>query len=194
MISKDITADQLLKALQTAPERAIPLATQAMNISVKLLSGRLKQYPGETAANQPGRVDKDGQPLGYYERHRGWWYPVKRLATLPAVRKKTRGARRVKGVAGVVGYKLAKNKNGQPGTSEFLGQKWTDQVQRSGLGVVGIVGNTASYAVPVEGPRDLQSSAMSSIGWVALDDALAEVMPDIDRAFADAVDQLLTGI
>lgn len=194
MISKDITAKQLLDALSTMPDRALPMATAAMSISVKLLSGRLKQYPAETTANQPGRVDKNGESLGYYERHRGWWYPVKRIATLPPVRKKTRGARMIKNVEGVVGYKLAKNRNGKPGTSEFLGQKWTDDVRRSGIGVVGVVGNTASYAPYVEGPRDLQSAAMSAIGWVALDDALAEVMPDIDRAFGDAVDQLLASM
>jgi hypothetical protein len=35
-------------------------------------------YPPATEANRPGRVDQDGNPMGYYERGRGWWYPVKR--------------------------------------------------------------------------------------------------------------------
>jgi hypothetical protein len=198
--------DQLAQALRDSPKTALPLVREAMLKSVLVVEGILKTYPPETDANKPGRwrqvKNKHSvslRPMGYYERRRGQWYPVMREATLGPKPKKSEGrmtakrARREHGMAGsggVVGYKLIRS-------SEDLGKHWTHRVTNVGGGVVGLVGNTASYAPVVQGPREAtggvkpQARRMRAIGWPSIDDAFDQALPDIEAAFGEAVQKLL---
>ena len=192
------------RALAEAPERAMAAMERAMHTSVNLLEGRAKVYPPATSANRPGRVRGDGRPMGYYERHRGWWYPLTTARTLGGSRYgKSRGpsalqegglVRAPKALRGqVLAYRLAK-KRGKPGSSEFLGQRWASEVRRDGTSILGVVGNTASYAGPVKGFREgdlRQSRRMQAIGWPSIEDDFEAVTPDIQAAFDAAVDGLL---
>lgn len=195
--------DQLAKALKDSPAAVLPLVREAMLKSVLVVEGLLKTYPPETDANKPGRwrqiKNKKSvslRPMGYYERRAGWWYPVMRGATLGPKPKKSEGAMTAKrarkayglvGSGGVAGYKLIRS-------SEDLGKHWTHEVQAASTGIIGIVGNIASYAVPVQGPRVVQIKRMKAIGWPNVDDALEQAMPDIEAAFSEAVDKLLEAL
>jgi len=192
--------DQLAKALKESPQIALPLVRDAMLKSVLSVEGILKTYPPATEANRPGRwrevKNKHSvslRPVGYYERRKGWWYPVMRKATLgPKPKKSGRAmtARRARkeyglsGSGGVAGYKLVRS-------SEDLGKHWTHEVSVAGSGVIGVVGNMASYAMPVQGPRAVQAKRMKAIGWPNVDDALDRAMPSIEAAFGEAVGKLL---
>lgn len=191
---------ELEQALKDSPKMALPLAQDAMLKSVLVVEGILKTYPPATEANRPGRwrqvKNKKSvslRPMGYYERRAGWWYPVMRGATLGPKPKKSEGAmtarraRKAYGLAGsggVAGYKLIRS-------SEDLGKHWTHEVQTTSTGIIGVVGNTASYATAVQGPRAVQARNMRAIGWPNVDDALEQAMPDIEAAFSEAVDKLL---
>jgi hypothetical protein len=182
--------DELLKALEAMPERVLPLAEGAMSKSCAAIVGEVKPYPSATAANQPGRIDADGQPLGYYERGRGWWYPVKQVATMKGLRLKSEGVKllgkRTSAGLGIVGYKLR-------AVSEQLGRKWAWVVARITGGVEGRVGNNASYAGTVQGystGEPMQSQRMAAIGWTALDAAIDRAGPAIDAAWKEALDKL----
>jgi hypothetical protein len=185
--------DELLKALKDAPEKVMPFLQKAMTISVRAVQARLAQYPPSTAANQPGRINADGDPMGYYERGRGWWYPVLERSTLgkqlgvrfgaeTAARAMKRN--KVKGVASVAGYKL---RNG--GESELLGRSWAVQVVEGEASITGIVGNNTSYADYVQGGR--QAAIHGANGWITLDKALELAQEDIDKAFSDAADEYI---
>lgn len=188
---------ELLIALNRIPGVAMPLLERAMDQSVKVVVGIVKEYPPATAANAPGRVRtvRRGdvmreEPLGYYERHRGWWYPIKRVKTLGPKPKKTAGAIRTRKISGVVGFKLSAG-----GRSEFLGQGWTTEVRRAEGGVEGVIGNNTSYALPVQGPYPkVQSEYMHAIGWTSIDAGLEEAQPAINAAFEEATEALLKSI
>lgn len=187
--------DELKKALQDAPEIAIPIAKEAMLKSIAAIEGRLKPYPPATDANRPGRVDKHGKPMGYYERGRGWWYPIMQASTLIAAASpdgeseirfgKARGVlkakRKQQKAYGIAGYKLR-------ATSEDLKGKWAKKVRRAGNGVEGIIGNSASYFDYVEGMHQAQIHAMRR--WPRLDTALEDSIDDIEAAWGEALDQL----
>ena len=130
--------------LERSPETVLPFATKAMEESVAVIQDSVATYPPETAANAPGRVDKHGRPMGYYERGKGWWRPLIRPTTVLAHgtmaggkygKSIGRGVYVAKGVHGnVAGYKL-------DATSEQLGKSWTSAVDvvEAG-GVIGTVG------------------------------------------------------
>jgi hypothetical protein len=158
---------QLLELFAKAPEAVMPYLVDAMTKSVLLIQDDMAQYPPETAANAPGRFDRNGKPMGYYERGRGSWYPIVRHETLG----KTGVARgsiteamaykrlKMKAPGTVVGYKLAGG-----GKSEQLGKHWTHDVSSDPTNVYGVVGNNVSYAIYVQGPK--QSEVMAGIGWL----------------------------
>ncbi len=182
--------EELLKALKEAPERVLPFVRKAMRASVLAVQARISEYPPSTEANRPGRIDKAGRPMGYYERGRGWWYPVMRRKTLgdeigvgfgAETAKRAAGRVKMKGIPTVAGYKLA-----QGGTSEMLGRSWAAEVYDVEGGVMGVVGNNASYADYVQGSR--QAEKMRSIGWMEASAALQEAMPEIEEAFGEAVE------
>ena len=205
----------------------------AMSDVVLMIQGEVgyASYPPADEANAPGRVDKDGEPMGYYERGRGWWYPVKNPATLSGMNSVADGAqdvyaayrrhkiptkeiqtltylrtlpgRRVKrnGVwvtetvvyedkskTTVAGYKLAKNKNGQRGTSELLGKSWTTRVESGEDYVIGEVGTPVTYADYVQGN---QSRLFQERGWEGNEERVKRLEPMIDERFIQAVDEYI---
>jgi hypothetical protein len=182
--------DELLKALKDAPETVIPLLKDAMNKSVRAVQARVAEPAKESEANQPGRISvKTHRPMGYYERGRGWWYPImqpwsaegqkfgKALGVIKSsavIRKATR----------VQGYKLAGG-----GESETLKEKWTVSVSADKSGVVGEVGTNVSYAPWVQG--DKQSRLHAARGWKTIDTALEESADDINGFFGEALDKWL---
>jgi hypothetical protein len=182
-----------LTELQNSPAEVLPYAVQAMDNSVAAIHDVVATYPPETAANEPGRTDADGKPLGYYERGKGWWRPLLRATTVLAHGTMAGGkygksiGRGIYPTGGkvpqVAGYKL------NP-TSEKLGQSWTTNVESfEEGGVLGTVGTNTSYVDPVQG--DDQSSIMESIGWVKVRDAVEGLSDTIVGYFSDACDSYL---
>lgn len=62
-------ADLLKKIDTLAQLRQVQGAIRAAALHVK---GKVAVYPPETAANKPGRTDRRGRPMGWYERGAGW--------------------------------------------------------------------------------------------------------------------------
>jgi len=203
-----VNYDQWLNAYMMAPRTAIAPMKRAMQRSTLLVVGylRVSGYPPEVPGNMPGRTKvvthKDGtiseEPMGYYERGRGAWYPVKRQFTLMGEvvgqkLGKTRGRVRASAAlrkAGIVyGYKLAKNKNGQPGTSEKLGQSWTEDVLETDGGVEGVLGTDTSYADWVQGKN--QALQHKESGWITVSGALELSRDGINAAFAEAAREVI---
>jgi hypothetical protein len=169
--------DELIEAFDTMPERALPLAEVAMKKSCLAVEGILKEYPAETAANRPGRVDQKGNPRGYYERNTGSWWPTKRK--LPKGKKGGRslGLKKV----GQVIYVL------DP-TSEQLGKSWSTEIEVKDGAILGIVGTDTSYAEDVQGTNQL--ALFAAIGWMKIDDAAEQAGPDIDSAWNEMLAQI----
>lgn len=201
--------EELLHWLEKSPGRVLPFIEQAMGSAVRAVQENIVEYPPATSANQPGRVRtvtlkrKSGnvqvqRPMGYYERGRGWWYPVLQTRSLgqligvpygsePAGRAAKR--HKLESTPVLAGYKLADG-----GTSEMLGRSWATntRVDKENLVVVGEIGNNASYSMVVQGPREKQSSRMNSIGWTSVDVALERSEESINNAFSAALQDFLS--
>ena len=182
--------EALMKALEDAPETVRPFLKEAMTRSVRAVQARVSEYPPSTEANQPGRFSvKTRKPMGYYERGRGWWYPIMRPWT-DAGQKVGKAfgvlnaSARIRKMTQVQGYKLARG-----GKSELLGKSWTVSVEANNNGVVGEIGNNTSYAPWVQG--DKQWNVHAKRGWITIDTALDESMEDINGFFQDALDEWL---
>lgn len=200
--------EKFLKWLEEAPEKVIPFLGKAVTRSLRSIQENISPYPPSTAANQPGRVHtvtlkrKAGdvqvqRPMGYYERGRGWWYPVLRGKSLGDSLGVAYGAETAENAAfrnnvdqvpQLAGYKLADG-----GTSEMLGRSWAIMVTASveDKAVVGELGNNSSYSLFVQGPKDKQASHMQQIGWTNADDAVEKSQPAIDEAFGIALADFL---
>jgi hypothetical protein len=185
--------DELLKALEQAPRKVLPFLREAMQKSLRVLQNELAQYPPSSEANRPGRIDKDGQPLGYYERGRGWWGPIMQRATLGAKLSVARGAQsasqaarrfKVVNIPTVAGYKLRAG-----GESEQLGKSWATQISVGEQSIVGELGNNASYADWVEGQR--QAHFHQQRGWPNPSSALEQAQPQIEALFGVALEKYL---
>ena len=183
--------EELLKALREAPEKVMPYLSKAMHLSVRAVQARVAEDTPSSAANQPGRVDEEGKPMGYYERGRGWWYPVLQSRTLGSeigvafgaeTAKRAAKRHKVKSIPTVAGYKLAGG-----GLSERLGAKWDTQVIEQDEGILGVIGNNVSYADYVQGAR--QSKLHEARGWQTVQKALDASMDEIYEFFGDAVDE-----
>jgi hypothetical protein len=181
----------LLKALKDTPKQVLPYLRKAMTLSVRRLQAYIDQYPPATDANQPGRVGEDGRPLGYYERGRGWWYPVMQKKTLgpktgvstgAETAKRAAARNKVKSIPTVAGYKLAGG-----GESEMLGRSWEAQVYVQEAEILGAIGTNTSYADVVQGEK--QAKFHAERGWRTLDMALKATMKDIRKYFTEAVDE-----
>lgn len=110
--------DELRAAVAKAPgEVRKNLVAAHKEVSSEILNTTgLRNYPPVTAANAPGRVDKHGRRMGYYERGAGYWRPA-------------RGG----------GYKLATK-------SQIYGRKWTSKVAQDASAVtVGNSASYAQY-------------------------------------------------
>lgn len=184
--------DELLKALKDAPQIARPLLEEAMTKSLSQIHDELAQYPAATEANQPGRVDADGNPKGYYERGRGWWYPVLKRSTLGSklgvgsgaeTAKRAAKRNQVKNIPTVTGYKLSKQR------SEVLGKKWSTKVVFNETGVLGEIGTLVSYADYVQG--DKQADFHAARNWETANAVLERTSPQIEKNFAEAAQKLI---
>jgi hypothetical protein len=194
VISLDYSSlTDFLAELEKSPAEVLPFATQAMENSVAAIHDGVATYPDATAANAPGRVDRNGKPMGYYERGKGWWRPLLRATTVLAHGTMAGGkygksiGRGIYPTGGkvpqVAGYKLNPS-------SEKLGQSWTTDVQSfEEGGVVGEVGTNTSYADPVQGAG--QSDVMEAIGWQAVHDTVEGLTETIVGYFSDAFDDYL---
>lgn len=125
------------------------------------LEGALEPYPQSTSV--PGRWSMvTHKPMGFYERGRGWWYPVMERRTLGAGQRvlKSRGTRLApksqRGPGQVVGYKLSLQNQ-----SERFQARWTIKYEDDGT--TAIIGNNASYGPHLMG--DDQAYMMALIGW-----------------------------
>jgi hypothetical protein len=183
--------DQLTRAFEALPQIAIPAAEEAMKKSLFAISERAVDYPPSSAANQPGRINSKGKPIGYYERGRGWWYPVRRRATLPAgtTRARTKKnavttTRRERAISGVVGYKLAGG-----GKSQLMKDSWTESIASDNRGVVGRLGTRVTYSPYVIGSR--QARIHEARGWNRIDRAIEQSAEDIKAAWDEAVTKII---
>lgn len=181
--------DELLKALKESPRRVMPYLKKAMTRSVRAAQERVAEYPPATEANQPGRISmKTHKPMGYYERGRGWWYPLMTDRTLGGKMGKSLGqikaGAKIKRLTSVKGYRLESG-----GESEMLGRSWDAQIIELKDTIIGIVGNNTSYADYVQG--DKQSRIHSARGWPTVDKALEESQDDINTYFGEALDEFL---
>lgn len=183
------------QALQDSPQSFLPFALDGMTLSVRVIQGGMAEYPPSTEANQPGRFSlKTGKPMGYYERGRGWWYPVMTKETLEAAaggkygkgRGMVKASRLQKSVSRVMGYKLEAG-----GTSEQLGKSWTADVQQIGDGLEGSVGTNTSYAEPVQGDR--QSTVLAKYGWDdhTMDAVMENLTPQLDEIWSQAAEEFV---
>lgn len=107
----------------------------------------------------PGRFSlTTGRPMGYYERGRGWWYPLMRKPSGPM--GKAYGTIRAKGIirqsSGVAGYRLAGG-----GKSEQFMKRWTIRYEDNGL--TAVIGNNTTYGHWVMGSD--QARLMERLGW-----------------------------
>ena len=226
---------ELLEALKKAPEKVMRHLTDAMSDGLFMVQGEIgyASYPPATEANAPGRFDAEGRPMGYYERGRGWWYPVLQDKTLGGVNSVKEGAQTiqsaykrakistkkikmnsdlvvvpgkiVKQMPGsrtyqevsvverktpvVAGYKLARGRNGERGTSELLGKSWTVQFTRTATEIAGEIGTPVTYADNVQG-FDVPSFHRDR-GWVPMPERLEELEPRVEARFDKALEDYL---
>lgn len=178
----------------------VPYASTAMDHIMDEFKSEMEVYAPESDANAPGRTDKNGEPMGYYERGRGWWYPVKgrgtinlagRLAGAGMGRSKAKFGKSVGVIKGgrkfgVVGYKLIAN-------SQQMGDRWVVAVQSDEENVIGTLFNGASYSGLVQGPS--QTELMASRQWNDVDEVwYSDSMQEkLDQEIGNALDQYLAG-
>ena len=149
------------------PEGFIPVLAESMATIMLKFRERAKKYAPQSEANQPGRYSLiTRMPMGYYERGKGWWFPivkrppkqgsgvVKPSLSFPKTKKVQ--LLRAKGIPDVVGYKLRPS-------SEQLGGRWTVDVQVQNNEVTGMLSNSASYAGYVQGLEQVQLH--QALGW-----------------------------
>jgi hypothetical protein len=160
------------------PEGFLPFLADAMQNIVDAYQEIASVYAPESEANRPGRVDKDGRPMGYYERGRGWWYPLTTHNTMgmgaeiPLLKPSTKAPKTMSittlmaqgFTGGVTGYKLIPN-------SEQMNERWTNSVQQSASEVIGRLNNSASYSGLVQGMS--QTALHRSRDWRTVVDAWA---------------------
>lgn len=178
--------DELQKAVQESPTTVLKIMMAGMRKISSLVVGIVKEYPPATAANRPGRVGivrRGGVPrevpIGFYERGRGWWAPVKEASALGGKTLKSEGVMMARGgkqrarlsAIGVAGYKLR-------ATSEQLGKSWTYQVNQVTGAIEAVIGNDTRYANKVQGSD--RSHLFELRGWKTIDEAIDQAEPDID--------------
>jgi hypothetical protein len=144
-----------------------------------------------------GQTTPREEPMGYYQRGTGWWYPIQKLGgrieflmvrhEIKGLFGRSTGLKLAKNVAGVAGYKLSKKH-----TSEELGQSWTHTTERTETEIVTTIGNNASYVDYVNGRY--QPALFHMRGWETIDEAMEKVVPDVDAIFSDAADEIVAAI
>lgn len=147
---------EFFQALEN-PAGLMPFLSGAMENILDVYQAVAEGYPPESDANRPGRVDQEGNPVGYYERGRGWWSPrvghkefgldskfpsLKPNAKAPY----TMGAMSLlaTGFIRVTGYKLTPS-------SQQLHDRWVRDVEQAAQDVLGRLRNMATYSSYVQG-------------------------------------------
>jgi hypothetical protein len=140
------------------PNGVIPILETAMENVMRKYEEIASVYAPDNEANHPGRFSlRNHKPMGFYERGRGWWYPlVKTVVTgRPDVPIKMSqihtkglklriGKRAANVLPQVTGYHLSK-------TSEQMNTKWKTEVSVDQDIVSGHLTNSASYFPYVQG-------------------------------------------
>lgn len=181
--------DQLQHLFGRLPAEVVRVMTAAMGGAVEIIRKGVAKYPKSTEANKPGRWSvKTKKPMGYYERGKGWWYPVKRKATLGPKPKKSfgslRAAKVIRETSPVVGYRLS------IAESEVLGKSWTTKVSPISGGVRGTIGTRASYA-PFVQDKIKQASLHAARGWPTVQEVLGKNAERIAKLFQAALRRIL---
>lgn len=164
---------------------AAPELRAAIGVVLNNIWQDVAQYPPSTEANQPGRFSiRTHKPMGYYERGRGWWYPVMQRTTLGSSRGKGVGSwgasKALSSASGIAGYKLAGG-----GKSEALGRHWAMQMSANSREIRGRLINSASYAGYVQG--DLQNTLHRKRGWQTVSDVVERLRVNIAVTIQAAV-------
>ncbi len=175
------------------PEGLLPHLEDAMQTIMAEFVARASVPAPESEANKPGRIDQDGRPMGYYERGRGWWYPIltkNMLAKgIPSVGRHskaphTMGAMmlRARRNLNAAGYRLSP-------TSEQMEDNWQAEISLERDEVIGELMNFASYSGFVQGYEQIQLH--KERGWQNVqstwnsDEMQAVVSEATDRAIAE---------
>ncbi len=178
----------LQAAIAAAGEIAIPIAADAIDNALRAIYADVQPYPAVTIANSPQN------PKGkWYERHYGpRWIRKGRMSSagLDATLMTTRARVNI-----FEGAELIGGRN----TSEQLQLRWrlnkaAEVETNQGNAIEGSLENTASYALAVQGPLDIQSDVMKNIGWKSIDDSIADVDDVLNQIFVTMLDDIATAL
>lgn len=185
---------EFFKALEN-PDGFFPFLGDAMENILSVFETRASEYAPESEANRPGRIDQEGRPIGYYERGRGWWYPLVTRQTinlkedLPVLRPHTLAPKTMesrtllaKGIPAVTGYRLIPN-------SEQMHDQWEFGVGITQRAVMGFLRNTASYSNLVQGEDQIKLHELR--GWQTVEQSWnsEEVQRAVDEETTKAIVQ-----
>lgn len=156
--------DELLEALEQAPETARPIMVKKMGDSLQALRGILRPYPPQPDRNRARTFNTYARGFGH--RPRSYFGG---------------GSRQVRSLKAL-----------GRATSERLGTKWAQEVEVEPGAITGVIGNTASYANEVQGEH--QPAFHEQTGWVTLETALEEADLEIFANFSEGVDEILAAL
>lgn len=158
--------DELLEALEQAPEIARPIMAKKMTASLQALRGILQPYPPQPDRNRARSFNTYAR--GFGQRPRSYFGG---------------GSRQVRSLKAL-----------GRATSERLGTKWTQEVEIEPGAITGVIGNTASYANVVQGDSEDQNYWHGVTGWITMETALEEANPEIFANFSEGVDEILVAL
>jgi hypothetical protein len=176
------------EALGQSTEFSIPMAEKAIGIGLSAIREVMAPYPPQPARDRAKTFNTYVRGIGRFpkssfefEAGEGLWLRKAKSAYL-------RGPR---------GGKVRR-------TSQRLSTKWRLMVWRMDgaggqFGVEGELRNDATYSGWVNGPIDKaadphQVAPHTLTGWVNADDGLAQAQPEIDAAFAQALDGIVKAL
>lgn len=160
--------EELVEALRAFPDVAMPAAKRAMDDSLRFMVGVLRPYPAQPPRNRARRFNTYVRGIGHFPR----------ASFSESGERKQRGA-----------YKVGERGGRVRRDSELLGNKWVHEVRPVNEGLVGILGNIASYSGAVQGRSQWGYHART--GWVTVDQALIASEPQIVRNFERALDETM---
>jgi hypothetical protein len=163
--------EELIAAITEAPDVAVPLAEQAMERSLLAIEGRVSEYPPASEANRPRAWQGSAYNL-----------VTRKRASLNTWYERGYGPKWVRKDGTVNGRK----------TSELLGRSWSREVRVDDDVIEGILGNSASYTRYVHGRE--QADFHARRGWMTIFEGVKQSEEDIDAAFGEAADDLITAL
>jgi hypothetical protein len=185
--------EDFFNALENLQE-FLPYLENAMTKIMSDFKDVASVYAPESEANRPGRFDANGRPMGFYERGRGWWYPIigdgkrsvigKEAPPIGSGSIKTKGVKEILDTRSAIvrGYRLRE-------TSEQMDTKWETEVVANSEEVLGYLRNTASYADYVQGAN--QTLLHKSRDWRTVFDSWLDdkLQGAIDEATTEAINK-----